>query len=284
MLERTWLRAVLTILLLCAPVEQILAQVPANVLLRVLMIQAGKKTGSSFTIEVDGRQYLLTAKHVVSDLKPEDSIKIRKGDGWWSVKVKVLRCDDPIDIAVLVPAAQLTVSFPVDLTTNSLFFGQDAYFVGFPYGLSMDGKFANALYPIAFMKKGAFSAIVDEGKATVIFLDGHNNPGFSGGPITYRDLNQSGPPVFHVAGVISGFRPELIPTVAPDVVKPGQDISKEEPWRIEKRDDGRTVIYRDTDQRVPVNTGIVVGFHIKHAVELIRKNPTGPKVSETFTP
>jgi S1-C subfamily serine protease len=188
------------------------------------MIQTGHGTGSSFTIEVDGRQYLITAKHVVAGLKPEDTIQIRKGEEWSSVKVKVLRCDEPIDIAVLVPPVQLTVTFPLEPTTDKVLFGQDAYFVGFPYGISMDGKQVNDSYPIAFVKKGNFSAMVPEGIATVIFLDGHNNPGFSGGPIVYRDLNQSGPPISYAAGVISGFKPEFIPTVVAEDVKPDQDF------------------------------------------------------------
>jgi hypothetical protein len=165
--------------------------------------------------------------------------------------------------------------------TDKVLYGQDAYFVGFPYGLFTGGKKVNGLYPIAFIKKGTFSATVREGIATVIFLDGHNNPGFSGGPIVYRDLNQNGT-VFYLAGVISGFLPELIPTVVPEVVKPGQNISQEEPWRIRKLNDGRIFKLKDTEQLAPLNTGIVKGYHIKHAVELIRKNPIGPTVSETF--
>jgi hypothetical protein len=280
MLEKRWGPTVCFGIMLCAVIPAAQAQVTSNVLRRVLMIQADKNSGSSFTLEVDGRQYLITAKHVVASLKSEDTIQIRKGDEWSSVKVKVLRCDDPIDIAVLVPASQLTVSFRLEPITNNVFFGQDAYFVGFPYGLSMDAKEANGLYPIAFMKKGIFSAMVPEGSATVIFLDGHNNPGFSGGPIVYRDLNQSGPPIFHVAGVVSGYRHEFVPTVVAEEVKPGDDLKQEEPWRIVKLADGRTIRLKDTDQLARLNTGIVKGYHIKHAVELIQKHPIGPTVSD----
>lgn len=273
----------LGVMLLLASMGQAQAQVSSNVLRRVLMIrQAGSNSfGTAFTLEVEGRQYVITAKHVVAGLKPDDTLEINKHEQWSSVKVKVLRCDDPIDIAVLIPPAQLTVSYPLEPTTDKVFYGQDAYFVGFPYGLFTGGKKVNGPYPIAFIKKGTFSATVPEGIATVIFLDGHNNPGFSGGPIVYRDLNQNSP-VFHLAGVISGFLPELIPTVVPEMVKPGQDISQEEPWRIRKLNDGRIFKLTDTEQLALLNTGIVRGYHIKHAVELIRKNPIGPPVSETF--
>ncbi len=41
-----------------------------------------------------------------------------------------------------------------------------------------------------------------------------------------------------------------------------------------KLNDGRTIKLKDTEQLARLNTGIVRGYHIKHAVELIRKNPT----------
>ena len=282
----------LGMMLLLVSVEQVQAQVPTNVFRRVLMIrQVGSDFhGTAFTLDVQGRQYIITAKHVVASLKSDDTLEINKGEQWSSVKVKVLRCDDPIDIAVLVPPAQLTVNFPLEPTTDKVFYGQDTYFVGFPYGISTDGRNVNAPYPCAFIKKGIFSATkgifsatAPESVAIEIFLDGHNNPGFSGGPIVYRDLNQH-KPVFHLAGVISGFLPEFIPTVVREVVKLGQDLSKEEPWRIQRGRDGQIYKLKDTEQRALLNTGIIKGYHIKHAVELISKNPIGPTVSDTFQP
>lgn len=240
-------------------------QVPSNVFRRVLMIKAGASIGTAFTIDVDGRQYLITAKHVVADLKDEDNVDIRKGAAWQPTVFKVLRCPEPIDIAVLIPRAQLTVSFALD-PDNKFFFGQDVYFVGFPYGLATDGKNVNGAFPLAFMKKGIISATQNEGDATLLFVDGHNNPGFSGGPIVYRNLNQSQPNVFHVAAVVSGFRHEYEPVLRLVEVKPG---------------DKKLV---ETGELVRQNTGIVRGYAIRHALELIRKNPTGPKVSDTFEP
>lgn len=94
------------------------------------MIEAGPTTGTSFTVDVDGRQYLITAKHIVATLKDEDTVRIRRGDEWIPIKVKVFRCDDPIDIAVLVASTQLTVDFPLEPTMASIRFGQDHVFRG----------------------------------------------------------------------------------------------------------------------------------------------------------
>ena len=120
------------IILACIGVAQ--AQVTSNVLLRVLRVQAGNDLGTAFTLDVDGRQYLVTAKHVVATLKPEDTVKIFKDGTWTSLGVKVFRCDDPIDIAVLSPPSQLTVSYALEPGGANMFYGQDAYLVGFPYG------------------------------------------------------------------------------------------------------------------------------------------------------
>ena len=126
------------------------AQVPSNVLRRGSYDQGkAQRLGTSFTLDVDGRQYLITARHLVAGLKPEDTIDIRKG-AWTPLNVKVLLRDKQIDIAVLIPPAQLTVNFALEPNTDKFFYGQDAYFTGFPYGLSTGGKNVNGLYPARF--------------------------------------------------------------------------------------------------------------------------------------
>jgi hypothetical protein len=41
---------------------------------------------------------------------------------------------------------------------------------------------------------------------------------------------------------------------------------------------GHEAKLKDTDQLVPSNTGIVIGYSIDKAVELIRQHPVGPVV------
>jgi hypothetical protein len=239
--------------------------------------------GTAFTLDVQERQYLITAKHVVAGLKPNDTIEINKGEQWSSVKVKVLRCEDPIDIAVLVPPAQLTVNYLLEPTMQGLRFGQDIFFVGFPYGISTSGQQVNGLYPIAFIKKAIMSAQKNENGAGTIFLDGHNNPGFSGGPIVYRDLNRSDF-IYKVAGVVSGFRHDITPVLKPEEIKPEQVKPEDIAQARLIRKDGRLFRLNDTDEMVKFNTGIVIGYDIKHALDIIGQNPIGPTVSETFEP
>jgi hypothetical protein len=264
------------------------AQVTSNVYQRVLRVRVNadtnhEATATAFTIDVDGREYLITAKHVVKQLRDEDKIDILTNDGWSSLIVKIFRCDDPIDIAVLVPPHQLTINFELSFDKGQFFFGQDAYFLGFPYGIqnaAVNG--ANGPYPLAIIKKGIISGSITENankKAVVVLLDGYNNPGFSGGPIVYRDLNQSGV-VMNVVGVVSGFMPEVVPVMTKHEI-PSRDAAgeaaKAQPWKIVKRENGTFFEYVDTPTYVALNTGIVTGYKIAPAIDLIRQHPIGPE-------
>jgi Trypsin-like peptidase domain len=256
------------------------AQITGNVFLRVRMIRPiGSNTfGTGFTLEVDGRQYLITAKHVVASLKEEDTIQLNKGNQWDSVKVRVFRCDDPIDIAILIPPKQLTRAFPLEATIGSLTYAQDMYFAGFPYGIFTHMTTS----PLPFVKKAIWSAIsTDKNGVSRLFLDGYNNPGFSGGPIVYEDIYQRDV-VFKLAGVIAGFRFDRTPVQKPEEITREQIIPKDlvEQRIIEKN--GRLFRLNDTDDLVNFNTGIVIGYNVSHALDLIRKHPLGPKVSDTF--
>ena len=272
------------------------SQVTSNVLRRVLEIRVGGGDGiqgSAFTFDVDGREYLVTAKHMVAHLKDKDKIEIAvRTNQWDSIDVAVYRCDGQVDVAVLVPSRQLTVNFPLDPTDglgHDVSDGQDMYFVGFPFGQSAWAVTAyshrmNGDYPIPLVKKAVFSGSFErEHEPPVILLDGFNAHGFSGGPIVYRDLNAPNAWTFRVMGVISGFEPDLVHPVKDDALRNGEDISKIEGWRLPPFapiPPGH--ILRDTEQLVPLNSGIVVGYSISFAVDLINKHPEGPKTKSDF--
>jgi hypothetical protein len=266
------------------------AQVTSNVFERVLRVRvkAGTKhqaTATAFTLDVDGHEYLITAKHVVQGLKDEDRVDVFMNDDWSPLSVKIFRCEDPIDIAVLVPPHQLTVNFDLPFEKSSFVFGQDAFFLGFPYGIQSSGQGVNGPYPLAIIKRGTISGsvVIDASKkAVMILLDGYNNPGFSGGPIVYRDLNQSSY-VMDLIGVVSGFVPEVVSVMKEHDIKSraaAGDSAKAQPWKIRKRNNGTYFEYVDNGTYVALNTGIVQGYAIGPAIDLIRKHPIGPEVKD----
>jgi hypothetical protein len=261
-------------------------QVTSNVLLRTLLIQASEG-GTAFTIEVDGRQYLITAKHVVGKLPNEavSTIQVRKKNGWSPLKVTVFKCDDPVDIGVLVPPAQVSVNFPLEPTSKGMMVGQEAYFVGFPYGTFT--TYANQPDVFGFVKRATVAQFdsMPNIQAQMIELDGYNNPGFSGSPVVYRDINQ-GNMVFKVAGVLVSYIYDASPVVNKKQEIHENEITAED---REKNDvvrtisDGRFYRVEDTKQLVKLNSGIATAWDIGSAVDLIRKHSIGPKVADDFT-
>lgn len=50
--------------------------ITTNVLQRTFRIKYGENTGTCFTIDVDDRQYIATARHVVDGIQRKDTIEI----------------------------------------------------------------------------------------------------------------------------------------------------------------------------------------------------------------
>jgi len=261
------------------------AQITGNVTSRVFFIQARTKTGTAFAIEVDGRQYLVTAKHVVTEIEDEEVIQISKDGIWVPLNVKVFRCDDPIDIAVLVPPRQISNAGPIPTKGDMWFPGQEMFFLGFPYGMQTDLRLPGG-YPIALAKKAMLSGMTPlvPGKTGMLYiLDGYNNPGFSGAPLVFRDTKTG---LFVIAAVVVSFKPEAGPvlnTVETPAARVTADDLKNE--RILTHEGKYYRITKETTDMVKLNTGIAFAHDLEFAEALIRDNKLeGPKVSPDFKP
>jgi S1-C subfamily serine protease len=224
--------------------------ITTNIIQRTFHIQVGDSTGTCFTVDVNGNQYLVTAKHVVKDLNGTCNIRIFHENQWKDIQVIVVgHCKGDIDISVLTAQLQLSPAFPLEPTSEGMIYGQDVYFLGFPYGMTGEVGALNRDFPLPFVKKAVISCMYTTDNGTkMFFLDGQNNPGFSGGPVVFKEQNKND---YKVTSVISGFR------------------YTEEP------------VYQG-DNKVPLayryNTGIIISYGIKHAVDLIESNPIGFKL------
>lgn len=263
------------------------SQVTANILRRTLLIKVASATGTAFTIEVDGRQYLITAKHVVSSLPDgaNRTINILKKNGWSPLRVAVFKCAEPVDIAVLIPPEQITVNYSLEPTSMGMAVGQDAYFVGFPYGPQFAKTYSSLPDVYGFVKKATVAQLdsMPDRNMQRILLDGYNNPGFSGSPIVWRDLSQRGV-VFKVAGVIVSYESYVSPVLEKLEIGKNQITAEDRAEnRILRTTDGRIYRLKDTGKLVQLNTGIATAWDIGSAVDLIRKHPIGPKAADSFT-
>lgn len=159
--------------------------------------------GTSFVIDGSKSQYLVTAKHLFGTAVNEgDSVEVQIKGGKIDTKIRcqVFYHNDPhIDIAILKLDSPLVGEALKLEKGNAYFLAQQCLFLGFPLfnlGTKTDiGK-------VPFIKRAIISAFHEENGVRLMLLDGHNNPGFSGGPVvTYSDTMDKQ----FIVGVISGY-------------------------------------------------------------------------------
>src|SRR3990172_147859 len=153
--------------------------VTTNVIQRTFHISILNSTATCFTIEVDDRQYIITSKHVASLINTSSSLKIYHEKKWKDIDITLVgHCEGEVDISVLKTNIQLSPTYEFEPTSNGLIYGQDVFFLGFPYGMFSELGEMNRNFPLPFVKKAIVSSIVlTDNKESITYLDGHNNPG-----------------------------------------------------------------------------------------------------------
>lgn len=222
---------------------------------RVFHIKNGNATGTCFAIEKDHQQYVVTARHVVDGLKSGDSIQIYHENSWKGLQIKeIRRATGQIDVSIFSINIQLCSADDLDYTSDGLIVSQETYFLGFPYAQSWPSQDLNNNFPFPLVKKATISAIVNDPiSGSLVILDGHNNPGFSGGPVAFihggdlaygRVSNYR----FRICSIISAYNYNRLPVYQND---------------------------NETDFYIKENTGIIISFNIKSAIDLIGNNNFG---------
>ena len=213
-----------------------------NILYRVFHVRSPiGNTGTAFAIDVDGREYLLTAGHVADELDGED-IQINRNGQWWPYETRVIgRGEGIVDVSVLalpVPLVSDNERYPLPASTKGLVLGQETMFLGFPgvhdvlvaKGESLGFQHQNG-FPLPLVKYARVSALPLSGYP--MWLDGTLNEGFSGSPLCFSEPSK--PQEVIVAGVV---------VAAP----------------------------------VGMETGFVLAWDVSRCIELIHRKPRGPKI------
>ena len=213
--------------------------ITANVLERVVRVTCEQGFGTGFLVDHEDRQYLVTARHVVDDC---ENPEIRSRGNIVKVELERLTVPSPAaDVAVFRLDELLIKDLPLTCESDGYVFGQDAYFLGFPFGMTFD--IGPEYFPL--IKRATISGRSHlAGTRPVLLLDGWNNPGFSGGPLVFRPPTSRGlDEPMRVCGIITAYRQE------PSALRhEGQEISGAE---------------------VLVNSGIIIGEEIARVVETI---------------
>jgi len=250
------------------------AQPSNNIMFKTLMIKSKTEAGTMFSIEVDNREYWLTAKHILTGRKSgpvgeviektvslDALVPIGEAIKWESIQFAVIDPGKDIDIVVLAPTIKfLDIGIPsLKVSSGTFGMGEECSFLGFPFANTWTATFSNSTrYKMPFIKHCYISGIIRSPTA-ILVLDGINNPGFSGGPVLYHTgLDQV------VLGVISGYHNEpgeVHSIEVPDVPTAAQAPDNKKPTK--KKD------------VVDLNTGIILAFMADVAVDAIKKNPIG---------
>lgn len=116
-------------------------------------------------------------------------------------------------------------------TSDGIILSQDVYFMGYPLTdrVPLSGT-------LPFVKRGIASARAERGGVHIWWVDGMNNPGFSGGPVVFDQGGYGA--LWNVLGVVSAYITQ-------------------------------TVAVAGGAGHVPTNSGIIVVYDIRHATDAI---------------
>lgn len=223
-------------------------------------IRIDETTGTCFMVTKDKKQYFLTAAHLFpsshksGNLNP---IEMLIQNEWRSFNARVyFHTDRKIDIALVILSERVlqNLEFPEELSRldssareaqgNGISldpiladFGKEVFFYGFPLG-NLGSEVFGIKFPL--VKKATVSGSVRHNGVNMLLLDGHNNLGFSGGPVVAYNISSK---KMCIVGIISGYVPEPI-----DVQYKGDKLS------------------------VNDNSGIIICYGRRYIEEVLTKN------------
>jgi len=239
--------------------------VPFGILNRVFPIKFNQHEGTCFVVDLDDRQYIISARHLFREIKPGDPVQLFIDLRWITLKVTpIFPESEKTDIVALAADQLVAPKMEVLTGDEGIYVGQDVYFLGFPFNLATRFDQPVAIH-LAFIKKAVLSAIDARPESGhILYLDGHNNPGFSGGPVIFANYDQRDR--LQTAGVIAGYRQQPTEVVTAEV-KEAADTS-------DKKGKRRTV------QFVRENTGIVVAYAFSEIRKAIQLKPLGKPLAK----
>jgi hypothetical protein len=126
------------------------------------------------------------------------TLQIWQSDQWknYEIEKTFFPSSAEVDFAVLETKEQVKQPFGIlpsgqQDPSERATLGQQVWFLGYPFGdpALMSHFLDRKDMLIPFIKRGTMSAIdASRPDAVVLYIDGFNNPGFSGGPIVYWDF------------------------------------------------------------------------------------------------
>ena len=177
--------------------------ITTNVIQRTFFVKIGNMTGTAFTIDRNGRQYLVTARHIAGGAV--QSMEVFHNGRWTSLSVNAVGIGrNDVDVAVFAPNVILSPPHLLEATFAGLTYGQPVSFLGFPFDWQGGLAHMNNGFPFPFVKAG----IVSAPPSHRIWTDTHGNRGFSGAPVVFKSLSGAGNSPWKVAGIVVKSKPD----------------------------------------------------------------------------
>ena len=109
--------------------------VTTDVIGRVYFLRIKDNFATGFFIDVNGQQYLITAKHFAINFCHENPMLLFFENSWNNFNAKLIsHAEGDIDISVF-RFGEIIANTELILEPNqAIYYGQDVYFLGFPYG------------------------------------------------------------------------------------------------------------------------------------------------------
>ena len=190
--------------------EELASTLPEEILRQTFRIRTTDgnviRGGTAFTVEVDGRQYIVTARHVlgaISTLRVEIQVS---ETAWRTLPVTLIGMEgDPVDVAVLATDSMLGSRSGVPVGVGSVGYGQEVRFLGYPLGQTFEAVPGFRQAPLPLIKAGILSSLKRNERGFLhLLVDATGNTGFSGGPLVLPRLREDGSGVdWHIAGVVT---------------------------------------------------------------------------------
>lgn len=184
----------------------------------------------------------------MNGLQGHGHIKVHHDNEWKSVPVTLTgHAPDEIDISVFSTNFLFVANdLSVDADHAGLAYSQEVFFLGFPFRRYGDLGPINSGYPMPFIKRAIVSSF-DTESDRAMYLDGLNNPGFSGGPVVFQPQNNTASK-WKICAVVSAY-----------IADRSFVLENDEP----------------TDLTFDENAGLVLTYPISHAIRLMDANPNG---------
>ena len=164
--------------------------------------------GTAFIVKRDGRQYIVTARHLLEKVDPESisHISLRTSGQSKKVGVKVVgNGDKDCDVMVFAACKKFEHALPLMPCEAGVYPGQPVLALGHPKVLETPGVALDPHRHTPIIKSGIVSGFDTDSKTKRCWIDIITTSGFSGGPVVcYPPSGPFTPDTLQAIGVIKG--------------------------------------------------------------------------------